>query len=158
GSVNDLYALEVEGLPSDVLATFNVNSGEVPAGASNSRDFTLTLTNFHPDPGTFPFTVRATSSFRSAGSATASGTRTLVSNGVGVGLNPTTGTPGDTLEMTVTNTGTVADTYDLTLAGPAALVATLGVSQVTLAPGASQAIPITTSAIDFAVPGALGLT
>lgn len=158
GSVTDFYPLEVEGLPSDVLATFNVNSGEVPAGASNFREFTLTLTNFHPDPGTFPFTVRATSSFRSGGSGTASGTLTVVKNAVGVGLNPTTGAPGDTFEMTVTNTGTVADTYDLTLAGPGALVATLGVSQVTLAPGESQVIPITTASIDFAVPGTLGLT
>src|SRR5262249_46664022 len=38
-----------------------------------------------------------------------------------------------------------------------ALVASLGMSQVTLAPGASQMIPIATSGIGFAVPGALNL-
>jgi len=59
--------------------------------------------------------------------------------------------------MTVTNTGTVTDTYTLALAGPGALVATLGATQVTLAPGASQIVPITTTAVNFAVPGGLPL-
>jgi hypothetical protein len=37
-------------------------------------------------------------------------------------------------------------------------VSSLGTSQVTLKPGASQVVPITTSAVDFALPGALDLT
>jgi hypothetical protein len=57
----------------------------------------------------------------------------------------------------VTNTGTVTDTYDLQLAGPAALVSNLGMEQVTLAPGASQVVPITTGSVDFAVQGNLNL-
>ncbi len=58
----------------------------------------------------------------------------------------------------MTNTGTTTDTYNLALAGPAALVSSLGMSQVTLAPGASRVVPISTGAVDFAVKGNLGLT
>jgi hypothetical protein len=60
--------------------------------------------------------------------------------------------------MTVTNTGTVLDTYNLAAGGPAGLVATLGMTQVTLAPGVSQVVPITTGSINFADPGNLNLT
>src|SRR5262249_9154505 len=47
---------------------------------------------------------------------------------------------------------------DLALAGPAALVSTLGVNKVTLAPGLSRVIPITTGATNFADAGPLNLT
>src|SRR5205814_6092332 len=57
-----------------------------------------------------------------------------------------------------TNTGTITDTFNLALAGPAALVASLGMDQVTLAPGASQMVPIRIGAVDFALPGKLNLT
>ena len=57
----------------------------------------------------------------------------------------------------MTNTGQVADTFDLALGGPAALVAKLGTTQVTLAPGASQVVPVTTGAAAFALPGGLDL-
>jgi hypothetical protein len=59
--------------------------------------------------------------------------------------------------MTVTNTGSTADTFDLALAGPAAVVSNLASTSVALAPGASQAIPITVGAIGFAIPGAIEL-
>jgi hypothetical protein len=52
----------------------------------------------------------------------------------------------------------VQDTFNLALAGPGALVAKLGAGQVTLAPGASQVVSITTTAASFSVPGALNLT
>jgi hypothetical protein len=51
----------------------------------------------------------------------------------------------------------VTDTFDLSLGGPAALVATLGTNKVTLAPGASQVVTITTQAVNFAVSGQLPL-
>jgi hypothetical protein len=57
--------------------------------------------------------------------------------------------------MTVTNTGSVTDTYNLAVAGPAGLVATLAQPQVTLAPGASRTVAITTGAVSFALPGPL---
>src|SRR5262249_52457631 len=82
----------------------------------------------------------------------------VLGGGVRVVLDPPSGSPGGGFQMTVTNTGQVADTFDLALAGPGALVATLGTTEVSLAPGASQVIPITTGAIDFALPGALYLT
>ena len=37
-------------------------------------------------------------------------------------------------------------------------MSSLGTNQVTLAPGASQVVPITTGAVDFAVQGTLDLT
>jgi hypothetical protein len=81
----------------------------------------------------------------------------VTAGGVKVTLNPGSGTPGSRFQATVTNTGTVADTYNLALAGPAALVANLGMKQVKLAPGASQVVPITTGSVDFAVQGSLPL-
>jgi hypothetical protein len=74
-----------------------------------------------------------------------------------VTLNPTSGAPGSGFQATVTNTGTTADTYDLSLGGPAALVSSLGTNHVTLRPGASQVVPITTGPVDFAVQGNLNL-
>ena len=63
-----------------------------------------------------------------------------LANGVQVSLTLTSGSgaPGSTFQMTVLNTGTVTDTYNLTLAGPAALVASLATTTVTLAPGTYQ--------------------
>ena len=60
--------------------------------------------------------------------------------------------------MTVINTGTETDTFNLSLGGPAALVAALGtITTGPIAPGFSQIIPITTSAVNFADPGTLSL-
>jgi hypothetical protein len=72
-----------------------------------------------------------------------------------VALDPGSGAPGSPFEATVTNTGSTTDTFNLALAGPAALVSSLGISQVKLAPGASQTVPISTGAVDFAVQGSL---
>src|SRR5208283_1290939 len=90
----------------------------------------------------------------------ADGSLTVLANGVQVFLTLTSGTgaPGSTFQMTVLNTGTVTDTYNLTLAGPAALVASLATTTVTLAPGAYQGVPITTGTVSFADPGNLALT
>ncbi len=91
-------------------------------------------------------------------SNTASGTLNVLAGGVSVSLNPPSGVPGSSFQATVTNTGTVADTFMLALGGPAALVASLATKQVTLAPGASQVIPISTGAVNFALQGGLNLT
>ena len=81
----------------------------------------------------------------------------MVANGVRVLLDKTSGAPGDTFHMTVTNTGTVTDTFNLSLGGPAALVSQLANKQVTLKAGASQTLTITTSAANFATQGSLNL-
>ena len=66
--------------------------------------------------------------------SSAAGTLTVVNFGVAVSLSPSSGAPGGGFALTVTNTGTVADTFDLTLAGPAALVASLESTEVARAP------------------------
>jgi uncharacterized membrane protein len=159
GSADDTFALAVSGLPAGVTARFAQTSVDVPPGASNFRDVMLTLT---PAPGTAvgndPFTVTAASATKSSVTGSAPGTLNVLATGVGVKLNPRVGAPGSTLQMTVTNTGQTSDTFDLSLAAPAALVASLGTDKATLAPGASQVVPVTTRAVNFAVPGPLSLT
>ncbi len=162
GSADDQFNLAVTGLPNDVFASFGQNAFDfdVPPGAGNFRDVILTLsTSFGgAAPGSFPFTVTATSSSVPAVSGSTVGTVTVVTNGVNLALDPSSSAAGSPLQLTVTNTGTVSDTFDLALVGPAALVATLAVRKVTLAPGASQVVSITTTVPGFAVPGPLDLT
>jgi uncharacterized membrane protein len=159
GSADDTFTLSDAGLPAGVQAAFSQATVDVPPGVSNFRDVTLTLT---PAPGTTagsdPFTVTATSTDHASILGTAPGTLVVVSNGVSVTLTPSSGAPTNTFQATVTNTGTVSDTFDLSLASPAGLVASLGVSKVTLAAGASQMVAISTGAVNFAVPGTLALT
>src|SRR5262249_32975647 len=127
--------------------------------AGNFRDVPLTLTSATGTaPASYPFGVTVTSTTRSMLTTSVNGTLVVVANGVHVTLSPASGPPGTTFQMMVTNTGGVQDTFDLTRSGPAALVANLGVNQVTLAAGASQTIPITTGAVNFALPGSLNLT
>jgi transglutaminase-like putative cysteine protease/uncharacterized membrane protein len=159
GSATTTFALGVTGVPAGVAASFDTPSVEVPPGAGNFREVVLTLT---PAPGTsagaVPFTVTATSP-QAAGSTT--GTITALAAGVAVALDRPAGAPGDLFRLTVTNTGTATDTFDLALAGTAALVADLGTAAVTLGPGESQVVSITTRAAGFAgfaVPGGMNLT
>jgi uncharacterized membrane protein len=159
GSAVDTFSLAIAGLPPGVTATFGHASVQVPPGVSNFRDVTLTLTSAPGTaPGNYVFHVMATSTTISSVTATADGTLTLLANGVHVTLSPGSGAPGSTFQLMVTNTGQVADTFDLALASPGGLVATLGMTSVTLAAGASQTVPITTGAVTFAVPGPMDLT
>jgi hypothetical protein len=59
--------------------------------------------------------------------------------------------------MSVTNTGTATDTFDLAAVGPGGLIASLSTNKVTLGAGQSTQVTITTSAVNFAVPGTLNL-
>jgi uncharacterized membrane protein len=158
GSVEDTFALAAN-LPAGMTGTFSQTTVDVPPGASNFRDVTLTLTpQAGTTPGSNPFTVTATSTSQASVTATASGNLQVLQSGVRVALSPSSAAPGSGLQLTVTNTGQTADTFDLALGGPAALVSSLGSSQVTLAAGASQVVPITTGAVSFAVPGELSLS
>jgi hypothetical protein len=82
----------------------------------------------------------------------------VLAAGVRVQLSPSSAVPGSTYQLKVTNTGQATDTFNLSLASPGALVSTLGTNQVTLQAGASQTVPVTTGAVNFAVHGGLPLT
>jgi uncharacterized membrane protein len=160
GSVDDTYSLITHGLAAGVTATLGQNTVDVPPGASNFRDVPLTLAVAPgTTPGSYSFTVTATSTSDPTVASTTNGTLTVTAGGVQVVMqNPTSGVPGTTFQAKVTNTGTTTDTYNLALGGPAALVSSLGTNELTLAPGASQVVPITTGAVNFGVPGTLSLT
>ncbi len=156
GSAEDTFNLAAVGLPSTVTATFSQTTIDVPPGASNFRTVNLTLT---PAAGTatgnLNFHVTATSATKPVVSNTANGTLNVLRNGVSVMLQPT----ASGFNLTVKNTGQVPDTFDLALGGPAGLTATLGTKQVkNLAAGASQVVPITLGALNFALAGTLTLT
>ena len=155
GSVTDTFDLAVSDLPPGFTASFAQGAVVVPPGASNFREVTLVIV---PPSGTLAgnhsFLVTAGSSQFGASDA-AEGLLTVLAIGVDVELTPSSGAPGTTFDLIVTNTGQVTDTFDLALAAPAALVSALGTASVTLAPGQSQAVPIDVGEIDFAFPGSL---
>lgn len=157
GSETDNYLLELTGLPANVQAQLDQTFVEVPAGPAGSRVIGLSIQADGVPAGQYPFTVRATSFLGSTTTGSASGTLVVSSRGVDVVLTPGSGAPGTSFQLNVTNQGDTTDTFTLSLAGPGALVSTLGVTQVTLAPGASQMVPIQTSGLDFAPPGTLSL-
>jgi uncharacterized membrane protein len=158
GDTADTYSL-AGAFPAGFTGAFSQTTLTVPPGLSNFRDVQLTLT---PPAGAtaqnYPFTVTATSTTDGTVSSQASGTVAVQSQGVQVALTPTSAVPGSTFQLTVTNTGQAADTFNLSLGGPAAMVSTLGTNQVTLQPGASQTVPVTTKPVNFADPGTLPLT
>ena len=158
GDVSTTYNLS--GLfPAGFVGTFAPSTVTVPPGLGNSRTVLLRLAQpADSTPGPITFQVIATSTTDPTVKGSADGVETVVQNGVNVMLSPQTGSPGDTFTMTVKNVGTVTDTYDLTLAGPVGMVSRIAQSKVTLAPGSSQNVTITTSAITFASPGPLDLT
>jgi uncharacterized repeat protein (TIGR01451 family) len=159
GSADESFTLVAGALPTGITASFGQTTIDVPPGASNFRDVPLTLTTQSgTTPASVPFTVTATSTTVSSNTSTAAGTLIVAANGVHLSLDKTSGAPGDTFQLTITNTGAVADTYDISLAGPAALAASLSDNLVILDPGASQLLTITTISINFADPGALALT
>jgi uncharacterized membrane protein len=158
GSASDTFAITAS-LPSGIASNFTQTTVVVPPGASNYRDVPFTLTpEVGTHPGSLAFTASATSTTMTAVSSTGSGKLNVLDQGVSVTIDPSSTAPGGTYHLTVTNQGMTTDTFDLALAGPAALVASLGTKQVTLKPGASQTVPITTSAVEFALPGPLDLT
>ncbi len=157
GSDDDFFSLAADALPPGVTAQFESFSLSVPPGAANFREVLLVVRNFSADPGNYPFTVTATASGDRDISAQAAGTLRVVSQGVSVSLAPDSRNPGEGFTLTVRNTGDQADTFDLVLGGPGALVANLAASRVTLDAGASRQVAVTTGAVNFALPGSLGI-
>ena len=157
GSADDTFSLQVSGLPQGVTATLGQTTIDVPPGTSNYRDISLILMSSDgTPPGPVPFTVTAAAG-STATTGSASGTLNVVASGVSVTLSPETEPPGQGFQLEVTNTGTSTDTFQLALAGPAALVASLNQSKVTLPAGGSTAVPITTTEVNFADAEALML-
>ena len=158
GDTTDTYDL-TGSFPTGFTGSFSQTTISVPPGISNFRDIQLSLT---PPAGAtaqnYPFTVTATSTTDATVSSQASGAVAVLAQGVQVELTPSSAVPGSTYQLKVTNTGQAADTFNLSLASPGALVSTLGTNQVTLQAGASQTVPVTTGAVNFADQGVVPLT
>jgi uncharacterized membrane protein len=158
GTLDDRYAIAVSA-PAGFAVTAVPSALDVPVGIGNFRDVQVAVV---PPPGTpagdVAISARATSTADATVFGEAPGTVSVAAAGVAVGLSPSSGPPGSTFQMTVTNRGATAETFDLSLGGPAAVAATLAVSSVALAPGASQVVAVNVGAIDFATRGALDLT
>ncbi len=153
GSATETYHVTIAILPPNVSTSFVPFDITVPPGASNFREWRIALdVGSNANPGSYPIAFNV-QSLESAASATANGSLVVLSQGVSVSLTPGQNTPGDSYMMQVTNTGAQTATFNLSLAGVGALVATLSQSQVTLAPGASALIPISTRSANFALPG-----
>ncbi len=157
GNEEDTYTLSGS-FPSGFTGTFAEQQVTVLPGVGNFREVTLTVT---PPPGAAvgnqAITVRATSTNDAGIQDDAAGSVNVVSQGVDVDITPSTGGPSTTFQMTVKNTGQSQDTFALQLGGPAGVSATLGTASVTLAPGASQTVPITLGSLNFALSGGLDL-
>jgi uncharacterized repeat protein (TIGR01451 family) len=157
GDSTETYTLSGS-FPAGVTATFSQTNVTVPPGAGNFRDVTLTLTaSAGTAAGSYAFSVTAASQTTPAAQSTVPGTLKVVAQGAAITLSPTTGAPGSTFRLTIKNTGSVKDTFDLSLGGPAALIAMLALSKVTLDAGASTTVSVSTAGVSFAVPGALQL-
>jgi uncharacterized membrane protein/transglutaminase-like putative cysteine protease/sugar lactone lactonase YvrE len=158
GDVTDTYTLAATGLPAGVTASFSPATITVAPGERSARTVILTLTPaVGTAAGSYPFRVTATSTTDASVRASAPATLGVVSRGVRVSLAPTSGRPGSSFQLKVTNTGSARDTFDLSLGGPAGLIAHLGLTKVTLNPGASTTVTVTTTAGTFALPVALPL-
>ncbi|MEZ6088875.1 MAG: dockerin type I domain-containing protein [Pirellulaceae bacterium] len=158
GSQVDTFDLSVIDLPPDFAVIFSESTIAISPGSSNFRDVVLSI---EPPLGTnadtYTFQVIATSTTLTEIGDSAEGVLTVLDLGVNVDIVPDIGDSESTYQMFVTNTGQVTDTFDLSLAAPAALSSTLGITSVTLAPGETQPVPINVGAIDFAFPGPLNL-
>ncbi len=160
GNVTDTYALA--GIfPAGVTGLFSQPTVDVPAGLTNYRDVVLTLTpGLGTPPGALPFTVTGTSTTAGTVQSQAAGVLTVVDIGVQVALSPLAGAPDSAYTLTVTNTSGSTQppqSFTVTLAGPLASFGTMGDTMVTLASGASQAIPITLDLQGLFFPGPVPL-
>jgi von Willebrand factor type A domain-containing protein/PKD domain-containing protein len=157
GTETDTYSLSGS-FPSGFSGVLEEQTVTILPGLGNFREINLMVT---PPPGTSTgnrsFTVTATSTKDSTVSDVANGVVTVAGQGVDVSMTPHTGNPASTFQMTVRNTGQNQDTFTLELGGVAALGATLGTTTVTLAPNASQVVPVTLGALTFALAGSLDL-
>ncbi len=158
GNVVETFSLSTTGLPSGFVAAIGEDAPEISPGVDNYRETTLSISvPMDADPGDFPFTLTAASKTNSTVVGTAAGSLKVLPYGVDVSITPSSGPPGTAFSMTVTNTGQASDVFDLSLGGPAAIVAQLASSSLSLEPGASQTVAISVGEIGFAFEGSLEL-
>ncbi|GAB4581713.1 MAG: hypothetical protein Fur0022_44630 [Anaerolineales bacterium] len=147
GTVPDTYDLTAA-VPANWEATLTlfgqpVSAVDVAPGAENAVTVLLRLTPASDaPPGDYTFSVTAQSLVADTGEGLAQ-----VGNlGVSVELSgPTQVSGSGAWDVIVTNNGIVADTYALTVFGPFAQFAQLSQTSVSLPPGASQTVQLTTS-------------
>jgi hypothetical protein len=149
------YANFVSGLPPALQSTFDNAEPVIAPGATFTASLSMKVPLGTP-PQAVPFTVYAYGqAYGGQGQGQAS--VNVVANGLTLTLNPNSTVPNGTLPLTVTNTGSVSDTFNLSLAGPAALVATLPSNSAALTAGASQTLNIAAGNPTFATMGNLPL-
>jgi len=157
GSVGETFVLSIAGLPAGYTAVFDRTIVFITPSEIGAVDVPFTIqAPSGVAAAEVAFTVSAVS-IGSSSTAQANGVLRVLSLGVLAAIAPDTVAPGDVVSVTVTNTGQSTDTFDLALAGPASLVAELGATSVTLAPGASQVVSITIGRLAYALPGSLSL-
>lgn len=141
--------LDANGTPVDSIA--------LPAHIFNNADLRLRITpEVTAVPGSYEFSVTAASQDAPGVQNTITAMVELLPLGVILSINPqqTTMSPLDSglWQVTITNTGEVADSYDLLAAGVVSLTAELSSSTVTLAPGQSQTVQLTTGPLPLVLP------
>ncbi|RLJ16827.1 hypothetical protein DJ031_15245 [bacterium endosymbiont of Escarpia laminata] len=157
GNVTETYELTGQ-LPVGIQGVFGEASVTVAPGLDNYREVLLTLTApSGTAAGGQNFDVTATSTGTSGVTDQAGGTLNVSGFGVDVALTALAARPDSTFLMRVTNTGQSQDTFGLSLGGVLAPAATLEITAVTLAAGASRDLTVTVIGIDFAYPGSLDL-
>jgi PKD repeat protein/uncharacterized membrane protein len=129
----------------------------LPPHIFNSADLHLRVTpDLAATPGNYEIGVTATAQNGPGVQATVTGTVELLPLGVQVSISPqqTTMSPLDSgaWQVTITNTGSVAGSFDLTPAGVISLTAALSSQSVSLNPGQSQTVQLTTEPLPFVLP------
>ncbi len=136
-------------LPTGFTAAFERNA--VTVGPDASADVAAKVSvpaTAAPGPYDLPFEVQ---SFYS--DVKPHLTVNVLSQGVGVTINPPSGTPATSYTVQVTNNGVATDTFDLTALGPLGGAVTLAQTFVTLVPGASQNVTATVGGTSYLPPG-----
>ncbi len=161
GDVPDGYDLTLD-LPPGWSAMLDVNGTAVeslalPPHLFNSAALRLRVKPaLGTAPGEYPLGVTATSQARPGVQASITGTVEVLPLGVQISIDPQQSTQspleGGLWQVTLTNVGSETDTYDLAAAGIVGLTASFSSDSVTLAPGASTTVQLSSGPFPLALP------
>jgi uncharacterized membrane protein len=161
GDVVDHIDLAVN-LPTGWSASLEANGTPVtelslPPHLFNSADLRLLVTPDTLAPtGVHGFSVTAVSQAHAAVQATVAGSVEVLDRGIQVTISPQQSTlsplQSGGWQVTLTNVGAVGDTFDLSATGIVALTAAFSSDSVTLSPGQSQTVQLTTEPLPFVLP------